>query len=509
MTRATVSLCMIARDEEKNLAQCLKGLAGLVSEIIVVDTGSKDDTRQVAAGLGAKVFEFPWIDDFSAARNESWRHASGDFIFWLDADDRIDDVNLKRLGELFATLTTDPSQIPVYVMSCISSSRSGESDVGVSHTRLFPNRPAFRWVGRVHERVEFGEAAVHYVHTKIVIRHEGYEDADQLARKKFRSKRILEQEYVANPDDVWNLFYLGREHHWQGNMSEAIRFFQRSIRLDPLNRHPTTPFALLLAAESLKKLNRKDEALRTLDEGLSRIPDFGPLAFTKVCMLREWRRFAEAEQILRRLLAVPLHQVKQGAMWVDLQRERWRVMLGHLLHDQGRFSEARAECRQVLNEHPDFIEAWFALGQLEIDLGKPRDAEPIARKLMAFPNGGFESAVLWSQIAVIDCKFDDARHWISRALAIRPNDVLAHTVRSVLYFREGLDWEQCRQAHEALLSVDPNHHEARQRLQQIHARLASRKPAMSVNEPGNVLGVDPSRVPLSNLGAGCGLAFSC
>ena len=102
--RPHVSLCMIVRNEEENLPACLASAADLVDEVVVVDTGSRDRTREVAAGFGARVYEFPWVDDFAAARNESLRHATGDWVFWLDADDRLDGDNRGRLKTLFAGL---------------------------------------------------------------------------------------------------------------------------------------------------------------------------------------------------------------------------------------------------------------------------------------------------------------------------------------------------------------------------------------------------------------------
>jgi glycosyltransferase involved in cell wall biosynthesis len=93
---------MIVRDEEHNLGACLKSAADLVDEIVVVDTGSTDRTREIARRFGARVFDVAWVDDFSAARNESLRHATGDWIFTVDADDRIDAANHAKLKQLFA-----------------------------------------------------------------------------------------------------------------------------------------------------------------------------------------------------------------------------------------------------------------------------------------------------------------------------------------------------------------------------------------------------------------------
>jgi glycosyltransferase involved in cell wall biosynthesis len=81
---------MIVKDEEKNLGACLESVRGIFDEIIVVDTGSKDRTIEIARSFGALVFEFAWVDDFAAARNEALAHATGDYVFWLDADDVVE-----------------------------------------------------------------------------------------------------------------------------------------------------------------------------------------------------------------------------------------------------------------------------------------------------------------------------------------------------------------------------------------------------------------------------------
>src|ERR1700722_2065782 len=112
-----VSLCMIVRNEADKLAACLQSAAGLMDEMIVVDTGSTDATRDVAAGCGARVVNFVWVDDFAAARNESIRHATGDWIFWLDADEQLDENARGKLRSLVADLKSDKV---AYVMQQLS-----------------------------------------------------------------------------------------------------------------------------------------------------------------------------------------------------------------------------------------------------------------------------------------------------------------------------------------------------------------------------------------------------
>src|SRR5262249_14796822 len=94
--RQRVSLSMIVKNEEHNLPDCLQSIADLVDEIVIADTGSTDRTKEIAAAFGAKVIDFPWVDSFAAARNESLRHTTGDYVLWLDADDRLDEENRER-----------------------------------------------------------------------------------------------------------------------------------------------------------------------------------------------------------------------------------------------------------------------------------------------------------------------------------------------------------------------------------------------------------------------------
>ena len=103
----SVSLCMIVKNEEDVLERCLESAAGLADEIIIVDTGSTDRTQEIAARFTDQIFDFPWTDDFAAARNESFSHASMDYCMWLDADD----VLLEADRAAFLTLkeTLDPA----------------------------------------------------------------------------------------------------------------------------------------------------------------------------------------------------------------------------------------------------------------------------------------------------------------------------------------------------------------------------------------------------------------
>jgi GT2 family glycosyltransferase len=148
------SLCMIVRDNERTIGPCLESIRGAVEDVVVVDTGSKDDTPVIARKLGARVFHFPWCDSFAAARNESLRHARGEWIFWMDSDDTIDPENARKLHALVRQKAD--SRIMGYVVSVHCPAASGPEDCDVTvvqHVKLFRNFPQLRFDGRIHEQI--------------------------------------------------------------------------------------------------------------------------------------------------------------------------------------------------------------------------------------------------------------------------------------------------------------------------------------------------------------------
>jgi glycosyltransferase involved in cell wall biosynthesis len=103
---------MIVKNEQDNLPKCLASVEGIFDEIVVVDTGSNDRTKEIAREFGANVFDFPWIDDFAAARNEALSHATGDYAFWLDADDVVEPEQREKLVALLDGLAVPAARSP-------------------------------------------------------------------------------------------------------------------------------------------------------------------------------------------------------------------------------------------------------------------------------------------------------------------------------------------------------------------------------------------------------------
>jgi len=183
-----LSLCMIVKNEEKHLARCLSSVKEVANEIVIVDTGSSDNTIEIAKSFNAKIFHFDWVDDFSAARNFAMSKCSGDWILYLDADE---ELNPNCIEELIKYKSHKPAGVYCTVKS-LGSSRTNESVM--RYPRLFANIPGVEFVGKVHEQIidSLKKNKIPLVESKIEIIHHGYAiDKVGLQKKKERNLDLL------------------------------------------------------------------------------------------------------------------------------------------------------------------------------------------------------------------------------------------------------------------------------------------------------------------------------
>jgi tetratricopeptide (TPR) repeat protein len=293
---------MIVRDEAHHLPDCLATAGDLVDEIIVVDTGSTDATVELARRAGARVHPFAWNDDFSAARNESLRHATGDWIFWLDADDRIDEGNRHKLRELFASLSGDNL---AYLMVYLALREMGQDKNSVAHhAKLFRHDPTIRWRYRVHEQIlpAIEEAGGRAVSTDIVIHHLGYQDPETVRRKLERNLRLLKLEDADHPGDALTQFNLGRTVVRLGQLEAALPYLRRAIDNLPASAAFLTQTAYALSIEALCRLMKNQEAIEVCREGRARFPQDTELLLAQGLVLRDLGDRAGAVASLERLL---------------------------------------------------------------------------------------------------------------------------------------------------------------------------------------------------------------
>ena len=148
----TVSLCMIVKNEERVLQRCLDSVAGLMDEIIIVDTGSTDATKKIAARYTDKIYDFVWINDFAAARNFAFSKAAMEYIYSADADEVLDEENRQAFRTLKETLLPEIDIVQMYYTNQLSFGTIYNYDKEL-RPKLYKRNRNFRWEGAIHEQV--------------------------------------------------------------------------------------------------------------------------------------------------------------------------------------------------------------------------------------------------------------------------------------------------------------------------------------------------------------------
>lgn len=217
----TISLCMIVKNEETIIARCLKSIKGIPDEIVIVDTGSTDRTKEIVSEFTDKVYDFPWIDDFAAARNFAFSQATMEYILWLDADDILlegDREQFLKLKQSFNTVM-DAVNMPYN----LAFDQFGAVTYSLRRNRLVRRKKNFRWIGPVHEYLEvYGNI----LNSDICITHKdpGKNDSDR--NLKIYEKRLSKGEEFSPRD----LYYYANELFDHQLNNRAIEAYQKFLK---------------------------------------------------------------------------------------------------------------------------------------------------------------------------------------------------------------------------------------------------------------------------------------
>lgn len=270
-----VSACLIVKDEEDRLGECLASLDGFADEVIVYDTGSTDRTVAVAEEAGATVIEGYWDDDFSRARNEALGYCRGDWVVWVDADETLQTSD--RAG-LRAKLVRTATTVDAYSVRIQNLTGVGVGSEFSHHAARLFRRRRCEWTGRLHEQIARRETHDPIVQADIGtvwIRHTGYLNESLSGRNKAeRNVRVAQAE--VDSGDGWDRGYsltsLGRSLLLAGRAEDALERLTEA--LECTDNGITRRLAVRTAVDATVALGRLDEALswalRQADEGTDR-----------------------------------------------------------------------------------------------------------------------------------------------------------------------------------------------------------------------------------------------
>ena len=230
-----ISQCMIVKNEEDNIEQALSWGKDIVSEQIVVDTGSTDRTVELAQQLGAKVYHFSWIDDFSAAKNFAISKAECEWIALLDADEYFSKEDAGKLKLILSQLEDKPYD--GLATKWIHLEDDKTIKMIDAQVRIFRNRPGLRYHRRIHEYLawEDGTGISYWQDTEgLSLFHTGYQgQAFEQKKKSGRNRKLILEELKNNPEDYEMMGYMGDDCQSDGDKEEAVMWFRRAIEHMP------------------------------------------------------------------------------------------------------------------------------------------------------------------------------------------------------------------------------------------------------------------------------------
>ncbi len=397
---------------------------------------------------------------------------------------------------------------------CLPDKAAGTATV-VDHVRLFRNRPDVRWTYRVHEQIlpAVRRAGGEVRWADVTVHHAGYQDPALRARKLGRDLRLLNLEDADRPDDPFTLFNLGSVYHELGRPAEALPRLRRSLeRSHPRDSIVRKLYALIAGCHRLQ--HRTPEALAVCEEGRRVCPDDPELLFLEGLLRRERGDLAGAEACLARVLAT-----KPGPHFASvdagLRGYKGRHNLAVVYHQRGRAKDAEAQWRLVVAERPDFLPGWLGLGETALKQGGGPLLEEAARRLDALPGAGpLEAALLRGRDLLARREFDAARALLEGAAARFPKEVAPRVVLTHVLLRQGADPDAAERALRDVLSLAPDHAEARHNLdlllkeRQKHPTDAAFSPDATLAQMYETACRTPSDIR-EHLPTLCGLANEC
>ncbi|SFS90122.1 Glycosyl transferase family 2 [Marininema halotolerans] len=216
---------MIVRDEEAVLERCLESVKGFPDEIIIVDTGSKDRTKEIARRWTDQVYDFTWIDDFSAARNFSFSKATMDFICWLDADDVVSEANRLQLIDFKARLQPEVDGVVMDYHTAFD--QYGNVTISVRRVRIVNRHSHYRWMGVVHENLWMikGKANPHVIESDIVIEHRSSRKEPTKRNLDIYEKHLAKGNKLTSQD----LFHYAMELKVDQQYEKAIDYYHQFL----------------------------------------------------------------------------------------------------------------------------------------------------------------------------------------------------------------------------------------------------------------------------------------
>lgn len=363
-----ISLCMIVKNEENFLTRCLESVTDLVEEIIIVDTGSTDKTKEICTSYKVKLYDFVWSESFAEARNFGINKATKEWILYIDADEEVFVKNIEELKNSLETIDKNLYLVPIINYYGSSSPNPNHSYLFTSH-RLFKNNKHFKFIGNIHEHLnkesltEKDLKEVEIIRS-IEIHHYGYMDSVVKDKKKNeRNLKLLIKEKKDPNYDPWIDYHIASEYYRMKEYEKAFTELNSSI-FHFLKRHQMPPSLIYkLKYEILILLKSYKSAKTSIDKAIQLYPDYVDLYFYKGIILFQENLFEEAIKVFTYCLKLGESNIKYLILSGTGSYSAW-YFIGCCYEKLNNYQNAITAYKEALNIYPNYMDAKKKLSKI-------------------------------------------------------------------------------------------------------------------------------------------------
>ncbi len=425
-SKPTISLCMIVKNEERFLGQCLESVREFVDEMVIVDTGSTDHTVEIARQFGAKVYFHQWQNSFSEARNYSLQFVNSDWVLQLDADEKLEKEDILLLKKVIS----DPHTNAVFMPILNDLPEGGLS----KHyfPRLYRNGSA-HYEGIVHNQLEFAGKSVT---AEIRIYHYGYNlTPEQMAKKNERSARLLEKQLQENPDFLFTWHNLIRIHRNQKKYDLVMQEADSVLRRIPCEQD-IAAYAMIAydAASCAYQKGLYQQAEKYCLNAVKKMPDYLDIYYVLGCVWMRMKRHKAAIAEFKKALTI-LTNLRQKPTLTQLKLDIFDSE--HLIHKHlavcylslGNKTAAQRALEKSIDLKSDYFETHYLLGSLFIEENDLKSADvELSIVLEKVPEhvGALANRAV---VAIRQSNFDAARKYLIQLSGL---DLKDHELYNVL-----------------------------------------------------------------------------
>lgn len=288
-----ISACIIAKNEEDTIKRCLDSLKDAVDEIILVDTGSEDNTIEIAKSYGAKIYHHPWNQDFSEVRNVSLEKAKEEWLLIIDCDEELTKNSIPLLKELTKDSNTTYDSIGIKLSNIIAG------DTGYTDTiiRVIKNNPQYRFHGAIYEKISDTILKVRGLEgiklSEIQIDHYGFDTKEILKKKKIERNISILKSLPKNTRDGLYYLNLGNEYLRLNNTRRALSYYKQAFKIAPEN----STYFIDLCYRLMETLYNSEDYICAVSYGeyiLKVLPEFRVIHFFKAICHIKLKQYKEA-----------------------------------------------------------------------------------------------------------------------------------------------------------------------------------------------------------------------